>query len=239
MEKHNKPKRGSSSRLFYVALAVCAVAVTGVAVATFSTPSTDIDQPNQPTASSSSSTSTHTTTSTTTQSTTKPTTTTKPTDSVDVAGKPADLFVLPFGNEVSQSFSGDTLVYSNTMKDWRTHNGVDFVGEKGQTVKAAADATVGAISTDPLWGDVIELKLVGNIVLRYCGAKAATDLKVGDKVEVGQAIATLTEIPCEAADAPHLHVEVLTGGKYTDPVALIGREIKKYTTTGTTASTKA
>ena len=238
MEKHNKPKRGSNNRFFYIALSVCAVAVAGVAVATFSSPTADIKEPASPTAPPSSSTSRYTTSSTT-KPTAKPTSkpTAKPTDSVDVAVNPSELFVLPLSNEVSHSFSGETLVYSKTMKDWRTHNGVDFVGEKGQTVKAATDATIGSITTDPLWGDVIELKLGADTVLRYCGAKAATDLKVGDKVEVGQAIATLTEIPCEAEEVTHLHVEVLNKGKYIDPVALIGREIKNYTTTGTTKPT--
>ncbi len=235
--KQNGKRARSGNRFFYIAMAVCAVAVTGVAVATFSTPTTDIEEPTKTTNPSSSAT-TRTTTTTTATTTTQPTTTTKPTEAVDVAVTPADLFVLPFGNEVSNTFSGDTLVYSKTMKDWRTHNGTDFVGEIGQTIKAAADGKITAILSDPLWGDVVELQIHEKTVIRYCGAKAASDLQEGDAVKVGQEIATLTEIPCEAAETPHLHIEVLSDKQYVDPVQLIGREIK-HATTVTTGKTGA
>ena len=30
-----------------------------------------------------------------------------------------------------QAFSGDELVFNDTMKDWRTHNGMDLAGAAG------------------------------------------------------------------------------------------------------------
>lgn len=230
-QRSGRAKR-PKNRFFLMALAICAVAITGVAVATFSNPSTDIDEPDPPAVSRTTTTAvtTQTTTSSTTRVTTK--TTAKP-----VVGTPKELYVLPCSNEVLRPFSGDVLVYSPTMKDWRTHNGTDFTGTIGQTLKAASDGTIGAITTDPLWGDVIEIKVSGDTVIRYCGAKAATDLKVGQTVKAGDAIATLTEIPCEAADKPHLHVEVLQKKAYTDPVKFIGREVKNATTTKTSKVT--
>lgn len=159
---------------------------------------------------------------TTTASTTAPTTaapTEKPVDT-----KPADLFVLPLSNEVLLPFSEEP-VFSQTMQDWRAHNGTDFKGELGQDVKAAADGTIAKVESDPLWGGVVEIDHGFNIVSRYCGV-TAKGLTVGQKVTVGEVIGTLSEIPCEIVDEPHLHLEILTEGKYVDPVQAIGLEVK-------------
>ncbi len=230
-EKYSGRAKRPKNRFFLVALAVCVVAIAGVAVATFSNPSTDIDEPDPPSVTG---TTTTTMTTSTTSSTMRPTTktTAKP-----VVGTPKELYVLPCSNEVLRPFSGDVLVYSPTMKDWRTHNGTDFTGTIGQSVKAAADGTIQAIKTDPLWGDVIEIKGNSDTVIRYCGAKAATDLKVGQTVKAGDAIATLAEVPCEAADKPHLHLEILRKKAYVDPVEFIGRAVKNATTTTTNKTT--
>lgn len=80
--------------------------------------------------------------------------------------------MLPLGNEVLKAFSGGQPVYSETMKDWRTHNGTDFKGEIGAEVKAAADGTILKVENDPLWGGVIEIDHGFNIVSRYCGVTA-------------------------------------------------------------------
>ena len=112
-------------------------------------------------------------------STTAPVTppTTKPSD-VETNTKPTELFVLPLSNDVMNVFSDGKQVYSQTMNDWRTHNGVDFRGEKGQAVKALADGTIHLVENDPLWGDVVEIDHGYGIRSRYCGVK--TNLKAGD-----------------------------------------------------------
>mgnify|MGYP002562793129 FL=1 len=229
-------KRFFSGKGFYVALAVCLVAVCGVAVATFvdSLPTKQEDGSSPPTTSSPLVTSPPTekpvdnpvsdvpyeAPTTTEPATTASTPPTKPVDT-----KPADLFMLPLGNEVLKAFSGGQPVYSETMKDWRTHNGTDFKGEIGAEVKTAADGTILKVENDPLWGGVIEIDHGFNIVSRYCGV-TAKELTQGQKVQVGEVIGTLSEIPVEIVDEPHLHLEILKEGTYVDPVATIGLETK-------------
>ncbi len=227
-------KRFFTGKGFYVALAVCLVAVCGVAVATF------IDSLPKKQGDSSSEMSMPSVTSPTTgkpvdnpvsdipydKPTTPPTTaptTAPPTKPVDT--KPADLFMLPMGNEVLKPFSNGQQVFSDTMKDWRAHNGTDFKGEKGADVKAIADGTILKVENDPLWGPMIEIDHGFNIVSRYCGV-TAKDLTIGQKVKVGDVIGTLADIPVEILDEPHLHLEILTEGQYVDPVVAIGRETK-------------
>ena len=43
---------------------------------------------------------------------------------------------------------------------------------------------------------------------------------------MGDLIGTLTEIPCEAEDGAHLHLEITVNGEYVNPVEAIGRDVK-------------
>ncbi len=137
----------------------------------------------------------------------------------------ADLYVLPLTNEVQKAFSNGELVYSETMQDWRVHNGTDFAGKAGAEVKAAANGTVKAIFEDTLWGHVVEIDHGFGILSRYCGV-SARDVKVGDTVKAGDPIGVLTAVPCEEADGTHLHLEILSSDKSLDPVAVIGLEVR-------------
>lgn len=224
---------------FYIALAVCLLAVGVVAAVSLSRalPTADEDTlPTTPTTTGE----TQATTPTTAQPvqnpvsniadlrTTAPVTTTT-TTAPTTASQPQDLYVLPLTNEVSRAFSADQPVYSKTMGDWRTHNGVDFVGAAGQAVKAAADGEITAVRQDVLWGDIIEIDHGFGIVTRYCGV-SARNVAVGDTVRVGQEIGVLSAIPCEAEEGEHLHFEVLSGDQYLDAVAVIGVDVR-YTKT--------
>lgn len=152
------------------------------------------------------------------------TTTTTPTTST-TAAPVTGLYVLPLTNEVSCPFSKGELVFSETMQDWRVHNGVDFVGKEGDEVKALATGRVSVIREDVLWGGVIEIDHGYGIFSRYCGV-SARNIKVGDTVAVGKPIGVLTTVPCEEADGAHLHLEVLSGGVPQDAVSLIGLEVR-------------
>lgn len=223
IHKPSRFKRFMNGRGFYVTLAVCLLAVGGVAVATFgetlfvresgesSSPNSDTapveqivsDLPDE-----------RKTTTTTTATTTTTTTTTAA----------ADLYILPFGNAVQKAYSDGKPAYSLTMGDWRTHDGTDFAGELGQKVKALADGKVTAVSESPLWGTMITVDHGMEVLSRYYGVKPA--VKAGDSVKVGDTLGTLVLIPCEAADAPHLHLEMSIDGKTVDPVEAIGLEVR-------------
>ncbi len=52
------------------------------------------------------------------------------------AGSAAQSFVLPVSGAILQAYSGDELVYNETLGDWRTHNGVDYSAALGEEVIA-------------------------------------------------------------------------------------------------------
>lgn len=165
---------------------------------------------------------TRTTVTTTTTTTTESTTTT-------TAAEAPHLYLLPLTNTVQKAFSADGPVYNETMKDWRLHLGADFAGEEGQAVKAVTRGKVITVRNDPLWGGVIEIDHGVGVVSRYCGVKSL--VRVGDTVEMGEHIGDLQTVPCECAQPPHLHLEMLVDGTPIDPVAAIALDVRYAQTT--------
>lgn len=139
------------------------------------------------------------------------------------------LYLLPMTNTVQKAFSSDGPLYCETMQDWRLHLGVDFAGKEGDPVKSTTRGEVVTVREDPLWGGVIEIDHGMGVLTRYCGVKAI--VRVGDSVEMGEHIGDLESIPCECAQAPHLHFEMLVDHSPIDPVAAIGLDVRYAETT--------
>ena len=125
----------------------------------------------------------------------------------------------PVMGEIISAYSGDTLVYNRTMRDWRTHPGCDFACAEGESILACANGQVTRTYADPLWGNVVEVEH-GDYTLRYCGVGEEFMVSAGDVVRQGQAIALVTAVPCEATEALHLHLEAEKNGEAVDPAGL-------------------
>lgn len=129
-------------------------------------------------------------------------------------------FVLPVGGQLLGDFSGETLVKNVTLNDWRTHNGVDIKAVAGSDVNAASSGTVTKISTDPLWGNVVEVTS-GSRTIYYCGLADPLPVKMNDMISTGQVVGQIGIIPCESTLEAHIHLEVKDDGKYKDPMSLV------------------
>lgn len=134
---------------------------------------------------------------------------------------PAVTYQLPMGNFISKDYSGDAVVYSNTMRDWRVHTGVDFGDNRGQSVLAIADGTVTDVREDALWGVVLTIDHGNGITAKYCGLEKNSTPEPDMQVEKGVVIGKLGEIPIESKDGPHLHLEITQNGKLIDPWKLL------------------
>lgn len=76
---------------------------------------------------------------------------------------------------------------------------------------------------DPLMGMTIEILHHDDITSIYCGLDKKTSVKEGDSVQVGQAIGTVGDIPCEISLDPHLHFAMKVGGAWVDPLKTMGK----------------
>lgn len=132
-------------------------------------------------------------------------------------------FILPMGTQIVKDYSNGEMVKSNTMGDWRVHNGIDFGGAAGNTVAAVSDGTVIKIYTDSFWGTVAEVDHGNGMIVRYCGLKDSSCATEGSELRQGDKVGVLGHIPVETADGEHLHLEVLVDGKYVDPLAALNK----------------
>ncbi|MBE6996086.1 MAG: M23 family metallopeptidase, partial [Ruminococcaceae bacterium] len=82
-------------------------------------------------------------------------------DTAPVVAEPPRLVVSPLKGEVLAAFSVDDLIYSETMEDWRTHDGVDIAAAIGTTVMAASAGTVAAVFNDSMMGTTVVLEHSG------------------------------------------------------------------------------
>ena len=131
-------------------------------------------------------------------------------------------FSAPVEGEVQKEYAVDKLVYSETLKEWVTHTGIDIKAEKTTVVKAAEEGTVTAIKNDPRYGITVIIEHSGGYETRYANLLTADFVTVGEKVTKGQTIGTVGDTGAfEILDEPHLHFELLKDGEYQDPTSII------------------
>lgn len=127
-------------------------------------------------------------------------------------------FIMPVEGTVFREFAKDSLVYSNTLKEWITHTALDIEADKTTVVKAAEDGEVTAIKTDPRYGITVIIKHQDGFETRYANLLTAEYVEVGEKVTKGQTIGTVGNTASfEILDNFHLHFEMLKDNEYVDP----------------------
>lgn len=221
-------------RGFYTVLAICLLAVVGVAAATFvdNRDSIPLDTAQGETTAAPTRVVSAAPSTTTAAAAAAAPTAAPMTDSAaekttaaqtTAAEKTSALFILPLSNDILTPFCSEP-VFNETMGDYRTHTAVDFGGKENQTVRALAQGTVTDVSEDAMWGHCLTLDHGGGITSRYCGVTTA--LKTGDSVQVGDEIGSLSGVPCESLLAPHLHLELYKNGEAVDACALLGGQVE-------------
>ncbi len=124
------------------------------------------------------------------------------------------------GGESLNAYSAGAPVYSKPMKDWRIHTGLDVAAENESPVLACANGQVKETYTDSMLGNVILVEH-GDYLFYYCGVGENFLVNPGDVVTAGQKLGVVTAVPYEAAEEPHLHLEVRRDGVALDPQAVL------------------
>jgi murein DD-endopeptidase MepM/ murein hydrolase activator NlpD len=130
--------------------------------------------------------------------------------------------IYPTSKDIIKGHSGDTPVFSKTLNDWRVHNGIDLAAEQGSKIKAITNGKVADIFNDELLGTTMVIEHDGGFTAFYSGLGETTLVNAGDTVESGQEIASINDIPCEAADGYHLHLSIKKDDNFIDPVEILG-----------------
>jgi len=131
-------------------------------------------------------------------------------------------FTAPVKGEIIREFASDSLVFSETLQEWITHNGIDIKADKTQVVVAAAEGTVESIKNDPRYGLTVIICHEGGYKTIYSNLLTAEFVVEGEKVTQGQTIGTIgNSASFEGNDIYHLHFELLKDGKYEDPTIYV------------------
>ncbi len=131
-------------------------------------------------------------------------------------------FQKPVEGEIVREFAQDNLVYSETLEEWVTHNGIDIKADKTTVVKAAEAGVVKSIKNDPRYGLTIVIEHDDVYQTVYSNLLTSEFVVEGETVEKGQSIGTVgNSAVFEIADEPHLHFEILKDAIAVDPAIYI------------------
>lgn len=131
----------------------------------------------------------------------------------------APVFVWPLTGAIERGHSGNRLSYDPTMQDWRSHNGIDILAERGASVQAAGSGTVESVDHSDLLGTVIVIRHDDGSKTVYANLEDKPAVSVGSHVEVGQAIGAVGRSALgEIAQASHLHFSMEIKGSAVNPL---------------------
>lgn len=127
-------------------------------------------------------------------------------------------FAKPVEGEIVREYAKDNLIYSETLKEWTTHMGIDIKADKTTVVKAAEAGTVKSIKNDPRYGLTIVIEHDDNFQTIYSNLLTSEFVVEGEKVDKGQSIGTVGNTAVfEIADEAHLHFEIVKDSLPVDP----------------------
>lgn len=153
------------------------------------------------------------------ESGTQPTETTVPIPSV--TRKPLQT-AAPVEGEIVVVYAMDSLGYNPTTRDWRTHNGVDIAAEEGSKVCAAAEGTVYTVYEDDTMGMTVVIRHQDGYITKYASLASEVMVKAGDAVAMGQQIGYVGNTALlESAIGDHLHFSVTRDDEPVDPAEFL------------------
>lgn len=127
-------------------------------------------------------------------------------------------FVKPVEGDVIGEFAKDNLIYSETLKEWITHPGIDIKADKTSVVKASADGIVKSIVNDPRYGLTVVIEHDDGYETVYSNLLTAEFVVEGEEVIASQTIGTVGNTASfESSMECHIHFELLKDGEYLDP----------------------
>ena len=112
----------------------------------------------------------------------------------------------------------EALAYSETMGDWRTHDGLDLATELGAQVLATANGTVSDIYQDDFMGTTVEIDHGNGLTSQYSNLAEVPTVAVGDAVKTGTVIGSVgATAAAELGSQPHLHFAMYQDGNPITP----------------------
>lgn len=125
----------------------------------------------------------------------------------------------PVEGDVIVPFAKDQLIYSKTLKQWTTHEGVDMAAKTGDAVKAVLGGTVEKIEQDALLGHKVTVQHENGHKSVYANLDKELSVSQGQKVNQGQELGKVGKTAIgEFEEEDHLHFAYWIDEQPVDPV---------------------
>ena len=105
------------------------------------------------------------------------------------------------------------------LRTWRSHRGVDYAADSGTEIMATSDGVVIQRGPDGGYGNSVQIRHPNGFVTRYAHMRGfRSGVVVGSRVKQGDVIGYVGSTGL--ATGPHLHYEMLRGGRHIDPLSV-------------------
>ena len=128
------------------------------------------------------------------------------------------VFSSPLKGDIQKIYSIDKVIYSKTLQQWKTHDGIDIAASEGTEVKSIEKGVVDSVEKDPFYGTTIQIEHKSGYRSVYSNLDEKVYVSVGDSVIKGQKIGKVGNTSVgEYLDDPHLHFMLFLNDKSIDP----------------------
>lgn len=132
------------------------------------------------------------------------------------------IFMMPCAGEVISAFSDNVPVYNKTYDDWRVQNGVDISVKLGTPIVAAADGTVSDVRQDPVYGEEVVIDHGNGLKSVYGNLTVNVTVKKAQKVSAGDVIGCVgSTARGEVGLEPHLYFAMTRNNSYINPISMM------------------
>lgn len=139
-------------------------------------------------------------------------------ETTPVGAKPVT-FAAPCNGSLLKEFSIDMPIYSETLDDWRIHNGIDISAPLGAEVRAVADGIVSDMYDDMKNGLTVVVDHEGGFRSIYSNLAELESVQISENVKKGDVISSVGDTTLfETIADTHLHFEFLLDGKHKNPL---------------------
>lgn len=138
---------------------------------------------------------------------------------VEVSEQTKELeFIKPVNGEIEMNYSPKTLIYSKTLGEWKTHNGIDIKAERGTPVKASEEGTISSITETTDKGIEITITHKDGYKTVYSNLSTKSMVAPNQAVKRGEVISGIGNTAAfEYYEPDHLHFEVYKDENLMDP----------------------
>lgn len=125
---------------------------------------------------------------------------------------------VPVDGEIIVKYSGNDLVFSKTLGDYRKHNGIDIKSGALEKVYAVENGTIKEKKNDYMLGNTIIIDHGNGFQSVYANLSTTKMVETGQEVKKGDVISGVGDTAIsETSEEPHLHFELFKDGTPVNP----------------------